>query len=191
MHRILTLGQVLFRSRSWTPVPLAVWMAANGRPRGRWVVPGMALTSVGLALRFWAVAHIGPKSRTRSEEGPDHRAAGGPYRVLTHPLYVANALVSEGLVVVSGAGWPWLQIALPWLWLLEYGPIMLCEEAKLRQRFREARRRVVERTAKGEPSGWRTAWESERRTRQGVLVFLGVLVLVAVLSRAARRRPNP
>jgi len=142
-REILRLGEALFRSRSWTPIPLALWIIIHARPRRRWIVRGMLLAIVGLALRLWAVAHIGPNSRTRGE-GPSRQATGGPYAFLAHPLYLANAILSEGLVIASGAGWPLLQTLFPWIWFAQYGPIMLWEEETLRRRFGTIRTRASE-----------------------------------------------
>ena len=169
-------GRALFRARSWTPVPLAVWIVARARPRREWMVPSLVVATAGLALRLWAVAHIGPESRSRGR-GPDHVATRGPYARVKHPLYLANGILSEGLIIAAGAGWPWLQVLFPWLWLAQYGPIMLWEEGTLRARTERAT---------GRRADWRAAWRSERRTRQSVLLFL-VAVCVSVLVRAMIR----
>lgn len=58
-------------------------------PRG-WL-PSLVPLLAGVALRLWARAHIGPHSRGRILASPE-RCAGGPYRILAHPLYAANLL---------------------------------------------------------------------------------------------------
>lgn len=191
MHPVIRLGELLFRWRSFTPIPLALWIAARARPQGRWIVPGLGLALVGLALRLWAARHIGPKSRTRSEDGPPHRAVGGPYRVLDHPLYVGNGLLSEGLVIASGAGWPWLQIVFPLFWLLQYLPIMLWEEARLSAQFGRAAGRATGRPDNVAASNWGSAWTSERRTRQSVILFIGAMLVVGLLRGVGERRTSP
>ena len=159
-------------------MPLALWIVARARPRREWLAPGLVTVCVGLVLRLWAVAHIGPQSRTRGR-GPAHLATGGPYTVLRHPLYFANGLLSEGLITVAGAGWPWLQTLFPWLWLAQYGPIMFWEDASLPEDTKAAAE---------PPPDWRAAWRSERRTRQSVLLFLAAVCAVTLVRIAVPRR---
>jgi len=217
-RRARSVGALLFRWRSWTPVPLALWAVARARPRRRLVAWGLLLALVGLAGRLWAVAWIGPRSRTRrATGGPDRLASRGPYAFVRHPIYLSNGLLSEGLLIASGASWPWLQILFPLLWLLQYGPIMRWEEAELRRRSRGGQARMPvppadhgndthsdssHCTSPGRPgvplrvaapcgrpgAGWCAAWRSERRTRQAVILFL-VVVAARALWRARRRRP--
>jgi len=176
-HALPRVGEALFRARSWTAVPLAVLIAVRAQLRGKWPVWGLCVAAAGLAMRLWAVAHVGPQSRTRGQ-APDTAVASGPYAHLRHPLYYANALVSEGLLVASGAGWPWLPILFPWLWLVQYGPIMIWEEEWLA------------RTPKRAPAApnWRAAWLSERRTRQSVVATLAAIATSVLLRRARLKR---
>lgn len=57
----------------------------------------------GLALRVWARRHIGLHTRGKWLEAP-YRAIGGPYRHLSHPLYLANVLVALGCLGAIGGG---------------------------------------------------------------------------------------
>lgn len=71
--------------------------------------PGNALWSLGpllggLALRVWARRHIGLHTRGRALQAP-YRAAGGPYRWIAHPLYLANILVAFGCLGALGSSW--------------------------------------------------------------------------------------
>lgn len=67
-----------------------------------WILPSRGWTPsalfllAGLALRAWARRHIGAHSRGRTLACPE-RVAGGPYRWISHPLYLANLLVLAGL----------------------------------------------------------------------------------------------
>lgn len=85
----------LFRHRDRL---VAAWglvaIAAAWPPRG-WLPSAIPL-SMGLLLRLWARAYIGPHSRGRILSSPE-RCTGGPYRFLSHPLYAANLLVLLGL----------------------------------------------------------------------------------------------
>jgi protein-S-isoprenylcysteine O-methyltransferase Ste14 len=64
-------------------------------PSQGWI-PSIIPLLTGLALRAWARRFIGAHSRGRILACPE-RVAGGPYRWLSHPLYLANVLVLSGL----------------------------------------------------------------------------------------------
>jgi len=68
----------------------AALVLAFARPTWTSLLVGLAVASVGEALRVWAAGHL-EKSRevTRS----------GPYRWLRHPLYVGSSIMSAGLAV--------------------------------------------------------------------------------------------
>lgn len=90
-----SFGSALFRHRdrlvgAWGLVAIA----ASWPPRS-WLPSAVPLV-LGLLLRLWARAHIGPHSRGRILSSPE-RCTGGPYRFLSHPLYAANLLVLLGL----------------------------------------------------------------------------------------------
>ena len=172
------VGRWFFRFRSFTPVPLALMAIAGAELRGKALLPGILMTIVGAAVRLWAVTWIGPESRTTDDSPPPRRVVGGPYAMLRHPLYLANGLLSAGLLVFSGAFWPRLQICFPFLWLLQYGPVILWEEESIRS---------VEETTQRPVSDLAEAWRSERRTRQSILVFLAAAA-VSVGIKVFRRR---
>lgn len=178
--RIDALGAVLFRHRDWTPVPLAVWLIIKARPRLRDMAVAGVLIAAGLALRLWAVAYIGPASRTRNGAAPPRRVVDGPYRTLRHPLYLGNGILSEGLVLASGAGRRWMPYVMPLLMLAQYGPIIACEETALRG---------AKRARPGSTPDYPAALSSERRTYQAVGAFL-VAICVSGLRRHLAERED-
>ena len=175
-----TVGAALFRARSWTPVPLAVLAIVKARPRAKLLMPGLVFLATGLLLRLWAVVWVGPSSRTRSTDPPAERVVGGPYALLAHPIYVANGLLSAGLLTLTGSWWPWLQSTFPALWLAQYGPIIRWEAAHLPAAV--ARWRPTT-----DLSG---ALESERRTYQGVGAFIGAALLAGGVNHLRDRIRN-
>jgi protein-S-isoprenylcysteine O-methyltransferase Ste14 len=64
-------------------------------PSRHWAPSATAVLS-GLALRAWSRRFIGAHSRGRIPSCPE-RVVGGPYRWISHPLYLANLLVLAGL----------------------------------------------------------------------------------------------
>jgi methyltransferase len=65
----------------------------------------LALVVASQALRWWCIATLGPRWNTRIVIVPGlPRVAGGPYRWLTHPNYVA--VVVEGFALpMVGFAW--------------------------------------------------------------------------------------
>lgn len=183
---IQSFGRVLFQNRSWTPVPLALWMVRHARPRPVGVIVGLILTGVGLAIRLWSVAHIGAASRTRRPDAPAVRVTNGPYRYLHHPIYVGNGILSEGLVIANGAGFPWLPMFFPILWLIQYGPMMLWESALLRT---TPSTDDLSHAEKPLPTAdWPAALRSEVRTYQAVAAFLGATLVLGLRRGTLQRR---
>lgn len=172
MARLAAFGRFLFRHRDVLPVPLAIAVALSSRIRGGRRVAGALLVLTGLAIRLWAVLYIGEQSRSRGD-GPVFRTIGGPYAHFRHPLYLANVVLSEGLVLFSGAGSRWLPFLFPVLAFLFYAPIVAWEQGRLRRREIPVRSHRFD---------LRTALRSERRTYQSVLAFL----IVSVVSHFVR-----
>lgn len=89
MNRAAIEG-ALFRHRDRLVAAWGLGAFALSWPPHGWL-PSLIPLLLGFALRLWARAHIGPHSRGRFLSSPE-RCAGGPYRFLAHPLYVANLL---------------------------------------------------------------------------------------------------
>jgi methyltransferase len=93
--------------------------AAVGGPLSRnWVVGGLVLFGWAKALKFWAMAHLGPRWTFRVLVLPGAPLVrSGPYRLLRHPNYVAVigeivaiavALQAPAAGVVATLGFGWL-----------------------------------------------------------------------------------
>jgi protein-S-isoprenylcysteine O-methyltransferase Ste14 len=132
------IGAWVFAQRSWLPVPLALLLIGV---RWHWIrsgwllVAGLAIVAAGLAIRGWAVRHIGTISRTRSARlGPLMNR--GPFALVRNPLYVGNFLMWIGFAVSSGLIW---MVPVAWaIFALQYTAIIRFEEAALTQHFGEA-----------------------------------------------------
>ncbi len=92
--------------------------AAVGGPLSRnWVVGGLVLFGWAKALKFWAMAHLGPRWTFRVLVLPGAPLVrSGPYRLLRHPNYVAviGEIVAiaialqapvAGVIATLGFGW--------------------------------------------------------------------------------------
>jgi protein-S-isoprenylcysteine O-methyltransferase Ste14 len=187
------LGEWAFRRRSWLPVPLALVLVFV-----RWreidsagvFLGGLALVVLGLAIRFWAVRHIGTISRTRANrQGPLVRT--GPYAWVRNPLYVGNWLIWTGFALASELVW---MVPVAWgVFAVQYGAIASWEEARLRGHYRaeyDAYARAVPRWIPWRPARggaappafiWREALFSERGTLLAAAIMTALLLVKASL----------
>jgi protein-S-isoprenylcysteine O-methyltransferase Ste14 len=181
------LGGVLFRNRSWIPVPfLAVPLLAPGRMSvANWIV-GALVVAAGEAVRLSGVAAAGTSTRRRSRE-VQRLVTYGVFGWVRNPLYVGNFLIWMGFTVISGVYW-FLPIA-ALLFALEYTLIVRYEEGVLESIFGPSYLAYKTRTPRwlprpprstgGEsgPLAWREAVRSETST---FLAYAGLVVAFAV-----------
>jgi protein-S-isoprenylcysteine O-methyltransferase Ste14 len=136
-----TLGNLFFKWRSYTPIPLLIAMLFLARPTLLTIVIGLLIAAAGELTRIWAVSYAGGATRTLTP-GVGRLITGGPFGHVRNPLYVGNFLLSLGLLV---AAWPskWRfpigPVEIPWLlpvflaaFALQYGFIVALEESTLR-----------------------------------------------------------
>lgn len=131
--RSARLGAVLFRNRSWLPVPflLVPLLAPGAQTTDGWLVAA-ALIVLGEAIRMAGVAAAGSVTRRRSRD-VQRLVTYGIFAWLRNPLYVGNLLVWAGFVVAAGVLW-FLPVALV-LFAVEYTLIVRYEEGVLESIF--------------------------------------------------------
>lgn len=67
---------------------------------------GFAVLLFGAALRVWSVIHLGPNfSYEILSEPKESLVCSGPYRVLRHPIYIAQLVMCVGLWILTGSVW--------------------------------------------------------------------------------------
>lgn len=166
------VGAVLFRNRSWLPVPfvLVALLAPGHMTTAKWITGAVAIV-VGEWIRLAGVAAAGTVTRRRSRN-VQRLVTYGIFRWVRNPLYVGNFLIWMGFVVISGVLW-FLPLAIA-LFALEYALIVAYEEGVLESIFGEeylAYKRTTPRwlprpPAKPEPGphDWAEAWRSEIST---------------------------
>lgn len=80
-----------------------VWVRRPDPPVWLWV-PMLVLAAASQALRWWCITTLGPRWNTRVIVVPGLApVTGGPYRLLTHPNYVAVVVEGAALPLVGGA----------------------------------------------------------------------------------------
>ena len=83
---------------------LLVGAVLEARARRRWVWPAFWVVAAAQMLRWWCITTLGKQWNTRVVVVPGAaRVAGGPYRFIPHPNYVAVVLEGVALPLVGGA----------------------------------------------------------------------------------------
>ena len=165
-------GAVLFRNRSWLPVPfLLVALLVPAHPTaGHSIVAGV-LIAIGEWIRLAGVAAAGTVTRRRSRD-VQRLVNYGIFGWTRHPLYVGNFLIWMGFVIASGVLW-FLPIAIV-IFAIEYTLIVAYEEGVLESIFgaeyleyKKRTPRWMPRPTAGKEAGahdWGEAWRSEIST---------------------------
>ena len=177
------IGAVLFRNRSWLPVPfvLVALLAPGHMSAANWLIGAIPIL-VGEWIRMAGVAAAGTVTRRRSRD-VQRLVTYGIFGWVRNPLYVGNFLIWMGFVVISGVLW-FLPVAIL-LFAIEYSLIVAYEEGVLESIFGDeylAYKRTTPRWIPRPPRGpretgphdWGEAWRSEIST------FLQYIALAAV-----------
>jgi protein-S-isoprenylcysteine O-methyltransferase Ste14 len=134
-----SLGRVLFRWRSFTPVPLiaiaAVLIWHSRRPASPlWLAGGLLLCGLGQALRAWVLGTVQDGTSGQNEKLIAVALnTQGPYSLTRNPLYLGNFLICVGLCLVAHD--VWLLLLVSGLFALQYRFIIAAEEGFLRGQF--------------------------------------------------------
>lgn len=144
---------------------IAFWLAD---PTPDSLVAGMAIASIGEALRIWAAGHL--------EKGREVTRTG-PYAFTRHPLYVGSALMGAGFIVAARssvvAGIVFVYFA------VTVTAAVLSEEAHLVDKFGE----TYPAYRAGRSTGAQRRFSLERAMRnreyRAVVGFVAVLALLA------------
>ena len=181
------MGAVLFRNRSWLPVPFVlVALFAPAHPTSaNWIV-GAVLIVLGEWVRLAGVAAAGTVTRRRSRD-VQRLVTYGIFGWTRNPLYVGNFFIWMGFVVISGVLW-FVPLAVA-LFAVEYSLIVAYEEGVLESifgaeylRFKETTPRWIPRPPKQRETGqhdWAEAWRSEIST----FMQYAALVIVFVIKQ--------
>src|ERR1700743_2342825 len=175
------IGGVLFRNRSWLPVPflLVALLAPGSASVTNWMIGALLVVS-GEWVRMAGVAAAGTTTRRRSRN-VQRLVTYGVFAWVRNPLYVGNFFIWMGFVVVSGV-LAFLPIAVV-LFGVEYPLSVANEEGVLESIFGDeylAYKRATPRwlprpphTRASGPHDWAEALRSE------VSTFLQYAALIA------------
>ena len=131
----MKLGKFLFRHRSYTPIPLILFLLVFASPNWILFFSGLFIILTGELIRFNGVAYAGRATRTTRKAGAGRLITDGPFAYVRNPLYIGNYLISLGMVVMSGAFFPWMILIHFVLFFFQYQNIVLYEEESLKKKF--------------------------------------------------------
>lgn len=130
-------SSLLFKYRSYTPIPFLVLMLIFQEFSIWTIIIGFLIALLGELIRFWGVSWAGSETRTTGSVGGTFLIISGPFAYVRNPLYVGNILIYLGLGIMSFAWFPYLQIVAIFFFLLQYYLIVKEEEGYLKERFQE------------------------------------------------------
>ncbi len=187
----MDIRQVFFKLRSYTPIPLLIFLVITSQPSPTPYMWGLLAMVCGELIRMWGVAHAGGATRTRQVGAPT-LVTSGPFAYMRNPLYIGNALIYVGVVCLAGGKLLWIAIALGFC-ILQYGLIVSLEEATLVKLFGgeyEFYRRSVPRwlprlipwswSIPRKPN-WKDAWRNEKHTRLNLIVASSIFAMIGLL----------
>jgi protein-S-isoprenylcysteine O-methyltransferase Ste14 len=193
LSRAAQIGGVLFRNRSWLPVPflLVALLVPAHSTAIHWIVAAILIV-IGEWIRLAGVAAAGTVTRRRSRE-VQRLVNYGIFGWMRNPLYVGNFLIWMGFVVASAVLW-FLPLAIL-IFVVEYYYIVRYEEGVLESIFGAEYLSYKERTprwipkppsVKPEPGqhDWAEAWRSEIST---FLQYLAIVVAFWIKAKVISR----
>ncbi len=131
------IGKILFKYRSYTPLPFVFAMILFMQPTLLSMVLGFIVAALGEAVRVWSVGYAGSETRTTSGVGGSNLVTQGPYAIIRNPLYWGNIMIYAGVGIMSNALFPWLVIIAFLYFVFQYYAIILNEEEYLRNTYKD------------------------------------------------------
>ncbi len=132
------LRRLVFKYRSYTPIPFLIAMVIFAKPTPASLLVGFLIVALGEAIRFWGVAIAGSETRTTGKVGGTFLITNGPFAHVRNPLYVGNMLLYAGVGVMSNALFPWLLAIAILFFYIQYTLIVSQEEEYLASAFGES-----------------------------------------------------
>lgn len=190
------IGKLLFKNRSYTPIPFLLVMIIFQEATLLSIIAGFALVIIGELFRYWGVIYAGSITRTTSGVGANQLVVSGAFSHLRNPLYLGNILIYVGVGIMSMALAPYLQIIALLFFIFQYYMIIAEEEEFLTQHFGEKYAEYKSNVPKlfprlsaykNEDSNKQTfnlkaGLKSERRTLQAIAITSLIIILTYILK---------
>ena len=91
---------------------------------------------IGEWIRFWGVAYAGGSTRTRNVGAP-RLITSGPFGYVRNPLYIGNMIMYAGAALIANVWTPYIIILVLFYFGIQYYFIVILEEKKLNELFKE------------------------------------------------------
>jgi len=188
-------AQLVFKNRSYTPIPFLVLMVLFEQANIWSLIFGFLISLMGEAIRLWGVSWAGSETRTTGNVGGTYLIISGPFAYVRNPLYVGNILIYLGFGIMSLALFPYLQIIAMLFFIFQYNLIVTEEEQYLKKTYGEQYEKyfaAVPRffprltpyrdiSVEQPPFNIKAGLRSERRTHQALLGVSLLLVIKFIL----------
>lgn len=131
----MKIANFLFKYRSYTPIPLALYILINSNFQIQNFIIGLTLIFIGELLRIWAVSYAGGITRT-TKVGAPSLCTTGPYSYTRNPLYIGNMIIYTGVVYVAGSYNILSMLIITWtFFIIQYYLIIKLEQNRLIEIF--------------------------------------------------------
>ena len=181
-------GNFLFKYRSYTPIPLALYILYNSHPEIQNVLIGFILIAIGESLRMWAVSYAGGITRTTNVGAPS-LCTSGPYGYTRNPLYIGNMVIYSGVVFVAGSLNILSMLIVTWaFFIIQYYLIINLEQNTLIDIFGKEYKNYMNNVPiffprltswknkdKYEPMKFSKTIKTEKRTLQNIILLILVI----------------
>jgi protein-S-isoprenylcysteine O-methyltransferase Ste14 len=192
------IRELLFKYRSYTPIPFLIVMVVFARPTSMSLIAGVVLLLLGEAIRFWGVSIAGSETRYTGAFGGSSLVTTGPFAYVRNPLYVGNILMYMGVGIMSMALFPWLVVAALCWFCIQYYLIVTREEEHLAKSFGaeyDEYRKHVRRflpsfssyrnaTPSQKAVDFKRGVQSEQRTFQAIVLVTLMILVIYLLQRS-------
>jgi len=133
----LKLGELLFKSRGYTPIPFLIVALIFAYPKNEFIIIGLLMIFFGEFMRLWGVSYAGAATRTRQAGAPE-LVSNGPFAYVRNPLYIGNIFIYVGAIVLSGVWFPYLALVVFLFFYFQYTFIISHEEETLEELFKDS-----------------------------------------------------
>ena len=131
----MNLKQVFFQYRSYTPIPIALFLIYNSSLTVSNVIIGGILILFGESIRIRAVQYAGGATRTRKVGAPS-LCSSGPYAFCRNPLYCGNVIIYTGFSILTVGYYPYIITLFVIIYfIIQYYFIINLEEETLIKKF--------------------------------------------------------
>ncbi|MDG2265982.1 MAG: isoprenylcysteine carboxylmethyltransferase family protein [Candidatus Marinimicrobia bacterium] len=185
----MNTGNFLFKYRSYTPIPLAIYILFNSYSEIRNILIGFILITIGESLRMWAVSYAGGATRT-TKVGAPSLCTSGPYSYTRNPLYIGNMVIYSGVVFFAGSLNILFTLIITWIFFtIQYYLIINLEQNTLIDVFGKEYEKYINNVPKLFPrlSPWKNKYKytpmkfsktikTEKRTLQNIILLIFIIL---------------